>query len=127
LFTTTYAVSVLDVNGCSDEDEVTVFVDRTKYVYVPNAFSPDGNLTNDVFMIFSKDNHVKNIKSFLVFNRWGESVFQYYNFEPNNPAYGWDGSHRGEPMNAGVFVWFAEIEFIDGTVELYEGDVVLMR
>ncbi len=127
ILTTTYSVAVLDVNGCGDEDEVTVYVDRTKHIYVPNAFSPDGNLTNDVFMIYTKDNHVKNINSFLVFNRWGESVFEYYDFEPNNPTYGWDGTHRGEPMDPAVFVWFAEIEFIDGTTELYEGDVVLMK
>ncbi|MCB0518741.1 MAG: gliding motility-associated C-terminal domain-containing protein [Saprospiraceae bacterium] len=127
LVTTTYNISILDVNGCGDEDEVTVYVDRTKYVYVPNAFSPNDDLNNDVFMIFSKKDHVKNIKSFLVFDRWGESVFQYYNFQPNDPAYGWDGRYRGEPLDPAVFVWFAEIEFVDGTTELYEGDVVLMK
>ncbi|MBI1225007.1 MAG: hypothetical protein GC192_07190 [Bacteroidetes bacterium] len=127
LFTTTYAVTITANNGCSDSDEVTVYVNRKRKVYVPNAFSPDGDGTNDVFMIFADNKSVKRIKSFLVFSRWGESVFQYFNFQPNDPAYGWDGMHRGEALNPAVFVWFAEVEFTDGEVELFEGDVNLIR
>jgi gliding motility-associated-like protein len=127
LFTTTYTVSVTGENGCSDSDDVTVFVDRKRHVYVPNAFSPNGDGLNDVFMIFAKQGSVKRVKSFLVFSRWGESVYQYFNFQPNDPAKGWDGTHRGEAMDAAVFVWFAEIEFMDGEVELFEGDVTLVR
>ncbi len=127
IITTTYSVSVIADNGCNDSDELTIFVDRRKHVYVPNAFSPDGNGTNDVFMIFAKENTVANIRSFLVFDRWGESVFEYYNFLPNNPDFGWDGKYRGEIMNPQVFAWFAEIEFIDGEVKLYEGDVTIVK
>jgi gliding motility-associated-like protein len=127
LLTTTYAVEITAENGCNDDGAVTVFVDRRKHVYVPNAFSPNSDGSNDAFMIFAKPNTVANIKSFLVFNRWGETVFQYFNFEPNNPAYGWDGTFRGQDMNPAVFAWFAEIEFKDGTTELFEGDVTLVR
>ncbi|MCB0520075.1 MAG: gliding motility-associated C-terminal domain-containing protein [Lewinellaceae bacterium] len=127
IITTTYTVSVTDENGCNDDDAVTVFVDRRKNVYVPNAFSPNGDGINDVFMIFAKPGQVKNIRSFLVFDRWGETVWEYYNFQPNNPAYGWDGHLRGEEMNPAVFAWFAEIEFIDGEVVLFEGDVALVK
>jgi hypothetical protein len=77
-------------------------------------------------MVFAGDDVVE-IKSFLVFSRWGETVFQYFNFQPNDPAYGWDGRHRGDVMNPAVFTWFALVEFIDGQEVLYEGDVTLMR
>lgn len=127
LFTTTYTVSVTGENGCADSDTVTVFVDRRRHVYVPNAFSPNGDGQNDVFMIFSRLGTVRKVKSFLVFSRWGESVYQYFNFQPNDPAKGWDGTHKGEAMNPAVFVWFAEVEFMDGEVELFEGDVTLVR
>ena len=70
---------------------------------------------------------VKEIKSFLVFSRWGETIFQYYNFQPNNPVYGWNGKHRDELMNSAVFTWFAEVEFVDGLVKLFEGNVNLIR
>ena len=74
-----------------------------------------------------KQNNVSKVRSFLGFNRWGESVFEFHDFEPNDPEFGWDGKFRGESMNAQVLVWFAEIEFIDGSVQVFKGDVTLMR
>jgi gliding motility-associated-like protein len=111
---------------CSDNDDLKIFVRKDRPVYVPNAFSPNGDGTNDKFEIYAGAS-VKRIKSFLVFNRWGETVWEYTDFEPNDPASGWDGMHRGQLMNPAVFIWFAEIEFIDGIVEIYEGDVSLVR
>ena len=78
-------------------------------------------------MVFAKEGQVKAVKSFLVFSRWGESVYQFFNFQPNDPAFGWDGTHRGQLLDPAVFVWFAEVEFTDGEVELFEGDVALVR
>jgi gliding motility-associated-like protein len=125
--TTTYSVSITAENGCTDEDTLTVFVDRKKHIYVPNAFSPNNDGVNDVFQIFAKPGTVKKIKSFLVFSRWGETVWQYYNFQPNDPAYGWDGMYRGQQMDPALFAWFAEIEFVDGSTKLFKGDVLLSR
>ena len=122
---TTFSVMIAK-DGCEDEDELTVFVRKKRPVYVPNAFSPNQDGTNDILIVYS-GKEVAGIKSFLVFNRWGETVYQYYNFLPNDPAYGWNGEHRGKPMDPAVFTWFAEVEFIDGKVELFEGDVTLMK
>ncbi|MEO1261151.1 MAG: gliding motility-associated C-terminal domain-containing protein [Bacteroidota bacterium] len=127
LITSTYSVSVTDVNGCADEDTLTVFVDRTKNVYVPNAFSPNGDGINDVFMVYAENNTVENIQSFIIFSRWGESVFQQSNFQPNDFTFGWSGTHNGEELNPAVFVWKAEILFKDGTKELFKGDVTLVK
>jgi gliding motility-associated-like protein len=124
---TTYTVTVVTKNGCKDSAPVFFRVDKTGGVYVPNAFSPNGDGTNDVFMIFSDSKSVVKVKSFLVFNRWGETVYQYFDFNPNDPAYGWDGKHRGQAMDPAVFTWFAEVEFIDGRIELFKGDVTLMN
>ena len=51
------------------------------------------------------------------------------NFQPNDPAYGWDGQIGGEgkALTPAVFVYYAEIELIDGQKILYEGDVTLVR
>lgn len=68
-----------------------------------------------------------SIRSLLLFNRWGETVYEGYNFPPNDPVYGWDGSFRGQVMNPAVFAYVAEVEFSDGVVELYYGDVTLAR
>lgn len=123
--TTNFSIMV-ESNGCTDSDDLRVLVRKTRPVYIPNGFSPNGDLSNDIFYIQAGPSVVK-INSFLVFNRWGETVYQYYDFLPNDPAFGWDGTHRGQAMNPGVFVYYAEIEFTDGLVELYKGDVILVR
>ncbi|MCC6724581.1 MAG: gliding motility-associated C-terminal domain-containing protein [Saprospiraceae bacterium] len=122
---TTFTVTV-ESNGCLDSDDLTIYVKKDHPIYVPNAFSPNGDNQNDKFMIYA-GKEVAQIRSFLIFSRWGETVFQYYRFQPNNPDFGWDGKFRGELMNAAVFTWYAEVEFVDGVVELFEGDVTLMQ
>ncbi|MEO0726318.1 MAG: gliding motility-associated C-terminal domain-containing protein [Bacteroidota bacterium] len=121
-----YSVTVTDENGCTATDRVTVFVRKSQEVYIPNAFSPDNDGTNDIFMIYGGGD-VKSVKSFYVFNRWGESMFESFGFAPGDPVHGWDGRHRGELLNAGVYIYMAEVEFQDGEVIIYKGDVVLMK
>jgi gliding motility-associated-like protein len=124
--TTNYTATVVDENGCVAEDEVTVFVDRPYDVFIPNAFSPNNDGNNDRLVVFAGDD-VRKINYFQIFSRWGEPVFEVYNFFPNDPTYGWDGTHRSREMNAAVFVYIVEVEFIDGEVVLFKGDVTLMR
>ncbi|MCB0676387.1 MAG: gliding motility-associated C-terminal domain-containing protein, partial [Saprospiraceae bacterium] len=125
--TTTYTVELIDENGCPAEARVTVKVDRRKDIYAPNIFSPNGDGENDRFTLFARPGLVAEIHSLELFTRWGESVFLVENFQPNDPGAGWDGRFRGEALNPGVFAWLARIEFIDGTVEWYQGDVTLVR
>ena len=125
LESTTFSVMV-ESNGCTDSDQLTIAVRKNRPIYVPNAFSPNGDGNNDVFYI-NAGPQVAKIRSFLIFNRWGETVFQYYNFPPNDPAFGWDGRYRGQDVNPAVYVWYAEIEFLDGSSELYKGDIILVR
>ncbi|RMG77476.1 MAG: gliding motility-associated C-terminal domain-containing protein [Bacteroidetes bacterium] len=111
---------------CSASDELTILVKKNRPVYVPNAFSPNGDANNDKLLIYGGSS-VARIKTFQVFDRWGEVVWEYHDFLPNDPATGWDGTYRGKVLDPGVFVWFAEVEFIDGVVEIYEGDFVLVN
>ncbi|MCB9300132.1 MAG: gliding motility-associated C-terminal domain-containing protein [Lewinellaceae bacterium] len=124
---TDYRVRVRSVNGCEDVAVVRVYVDKRPNIFIPNAFSPNGDGANDVFLIFARSGSVAQVRSFYIFNRWGEQVFQAFGFPPNDPRYGWDGIFRGEPMNPAVFSYFAEIEFVDGSVELFKGDVQLVK
>ncbi len=125
--TTLYKLTAVTDKGCKDSDHILLLVRKGAEIYVPNAFSPNGDGTNDVLVVYADPDKVKRIKSFLVFSRWGETVFEYHDFEPNNPAYGWDGTYRGQLMNPAVFAWFAIVEFADGREKLYEGDVILVR
>ncbi|MCB0707322.1 MAG: gliding motility-associated C-terminal domain-containing protein, partial [Saprospiraceae bacterium] len=127
LSTTIYQVEVILFGDCRTLDEVEIVVDERPAIYAPNIFSPDGDGDNDLFYLFARPGNIRNIKSFLVFSRWGETVFSYYNFQPNDPAFGWNGNFRGQPLNPAVFVWYAEVELIDGRIELFKGDVTIVR
>ncbi|MCB0563979.1 MAG: gliding motility-associated C-terminal domain-containing protein [Phaeodactylibacter sp.] len=126
LVTASFSVTIQDTSGCADTDRMSIIVDKDRPVYIPNAFSPNEDGRNDVFFIQSGKG-VKAIQSFLIFNRWGETIFELYDFQPNDPSLGWDGTFRGERMNTGVFAYFVEVEFEDGEVILFEGDVILMK
>ena len=62
-----------------------------------------------------------------VFDRWGELIFENLNLLPNQPEKGWNGHFRGRPVGTGVFVWIAELEFVDGLKRIIWGDVTVVR
>ena len=126
-YQTTFNISVSE-GDCEDDDQLTVFVSRDHLVYVPNAFSPNqiDAEENEFFRIYGSDNLVR-VRSFQIFNRWGEIVHEFYKFNPDDKDSWWDGTHRGEELNPAVFVWTAEIEFEDDVVRFYKGDVTLMK
>jgi gliding motility-associated-like protein len=125
-YSSAFRVSVYDANGCLAEDEIQIRVRRIMEVYVPSAFSPNGDQINDKFMVYGAP-EVKAIKSMSVFNRWGEEVYSVSNFPPNEASYGWDGTFRGKRLNPDVFVWYIVVTYPDGKDELMKGEVILTR
>jgi len=124
----TYEVTITNIYGCKTSAKIRVEVDKSRAIYIPNVFTPNGDNVNDVFMVFAGDvSQIKEIKSFLVYDRWGEVVHRTEGFPPMEPQYGWDGTFKGKPMNPQVFVYWVEIEFIDGYIGFYEGDVALRK
>jgi gliding motility-associated-like protein len=121
-----YTVTATDANGCLVTGVVSITVTKVRRIYVPNAFSPNGDGINDLVTVYA-GGQVSNVKSFQIFNRWGGHVYVGYNLPPNDPSLGWDGRFKGKEMDPGVFAWFAEVEFLDGHVEIFEGDVTLVR
>lgn len=124
--TTTYTVTVTDLNGCTATDEVVVIVLKNRPVYIPNAFSPNEDGRNDNFTVYTGPG-AQEVLALKVFNRWGGLVFENYNFQPNDPSLGWDGYFKGEPAQVGVYAYFVEVGFIDGISVIYEGDITLVR
>ncbi|MBI5917436.1 MAG: gliding motility-associated C-terminal domain-containing protein [Bacteroidetes bacterium] len=122
-----YYLQVWDKNGCMVEDKITVQVDKAQDIFVPNAFSPNGDGVNDFFTVYARSAQVSTIRSLQVFSRYGELVFVRENFQPNVEFLGWNGHLDGRELNPGVFAWKAEIGFIDGRVEVLTGDVMLVR
>lgn len=126
LETTTYTIIGTDVQGCQDTTEWTVTVDESPRVFVPNAFSPNGDGVNDLLQVYSPGDVVK-VLDFQVYSRWGELVFQQKDFLPNYSAYAWDGYFRGQLMPNGVFVYKMEVLLVDGRREILSGDVSLLH
>jgi gliding motility-associated-like protein len=123
----TYTLQVTSPLGCSASDTVSfrVVCVQAEQVYIPNAFSPDGDGVNDVFMVRGKG--LTRVKSFRVFNRFGQVVFERQNFPPNDPAHGWNGTINGVPASPDVYVYVAELLCTGGASYFQKGNVTLVR
>jgi gliding motility-associated-like protein len=120
-----YSVVVTNNFGCTATD--TLFINsmcKSVQVFIPNAFSPDGDGLNDIFMIRGRG---ITVKSFRIFNRWGEMVFEKQNFFPDDPKFGWDGKVKGVPATPDVFVYTAEIFCDNGIPYTYKGNVTILK
>lgn len=125
LRSTLYHLTITDANGCTASAPVQVRVNRQKSIYAPNIFSPNGDGVNETFKIFGKG--VTDIRNLAVFDRWGNQVFFTEHLDPISEDGGWNGTFRGADLNPGVFVWQAVVEFLDGEVLVFAGDVTLER
>ncbi|WBM73112.1 gliding motility-associated C-terminal domain-containing protein [Saprospira grandis] len=115
---------------CNDTASVVITVNEARSIFVPNAFTPNGDGSNDVFTVYGSVD-IERIDKFMVFDRWGELVYEATDFAPNDPSAGWDGTFRGKLMDPAVFVYYVEFTTVDGkTAEdgnVRKGDVTLLR
>jgi gliding motility-associated-like protein len=122
----TYVVRATTAYGCSDTDSISIktFCQGTQ-VFIPNAFTPNGDGFNDVLMV--RASGIALVKIFRVFNRWGEVVFEKGNFQPNDPQHGWDGRIKGVESGPDVFVYTAEVVCENGATFSYKGNVTILK
>ncbi len=124
---TDYSLTVIDTNGCVLGDETQLRVRKDRGVYIPNAFSPNGDGINDLFYIHSDASSVRQVVQLRIFDRWGEEIFVSQGGRTNDFSIGWDGKFRGQVLAPAVFTYYAELEFVDGLTQLYSGDISLIR
>lgn len=122
----TYIVNIKNIYGCAASDTVNikVFCENSQ-VFIPNAFTPDGDGINDILMV--RGSGIAMVKSFRIFNRWGEVVFEKSSFPPNSVAYGWNGKIKGVYGPPDVFVYTAEVICENGTSFTYKGNVSIIK
>lgn len=123
---TTYVVTVSSEDNCVTSDTLNIIVNKIRSFYVPSAFSPNKDGDNDQVTVFAGP-QVKSILQFRIFTRWGAEVYNGIGLRTNDYASGWDGYLHGRKMDTGVYVWVAEVEFIDDTILQYTGDITLLR
>lgn len=124
--TQTFTLVLTDENGCEITDQVTVFINADEQIFVPNAFTPNGDGINEVFTVSSNE-LVDRISRLTVFDRWGVAVYEASNIPAGDPTAGWDGSIGGKPALPGVYAYSVEIQLLGGQVRVLTGDVTLIR
>ena len=126
LKTTRYKLHIIDVNGCEIADELTITVITEPRIYIPDAFTPNGDKINDVVSLITGED-VLVVNKFEIYDRWGNRVFGSYAFDPKVTEVGWDGTLNGSPVNSGVFVYMIEAVSISGKLISKSGDLTLVR
>jgi gliding motility-associated-like protein len=104
--------------GCIDFDTVCVIVTKDYNVYIPNAFTPNEDGNNDVFIPVGYG--LSEIR-LNIFDRWGVLIFT-----SNETSIGWDGSYKGKQCEQGVYVYQTEIKTMAGTTIERTGHVTLL-
>ena len=116
-------LTVTDVNGCMGQDTLLLRSVCNPLVYVPDAFSPNGDPANKEFTIFAF--HVQNFQ-IKIYNRWGEVIFI-----SNDPKINWDGNYKNSPMPNGVYPWIITYQGNNSDVQQpplqLKGSVTLVR
>jgi len=120
----TYPVTLYVENqhGCADSTSLTIIIEGIFTLYVPNAFTPDGDGLNDMFKPVGDGVDVEDYR-LMIFNRWGEPIWETRDFEA-----GWDGQSNGYSSPDGVYVWkiITRDRFTDERKQ-FVGHVTLVR
>ena len=118
-----YIVKVSNDFGCFDYDSIRVRVfNLDASLYVPSAFTPNGDGKNDVFRPILLG--MKSLDIFRVYNRWGQLLYSSTNVSENG---GWDGTFAGKGQESATYVWYAEGINYNNIKIKKKGYVVLIR
>ncbi len=123
LQTTTYYIQCVDLQGCIYIDSLTIHVIYINCgepdIFIPNAFTPNGDGKNDQFCISSDWITSCSLK---IYNRWGEKVF-----EEKSSNICWDGTYKGKPCGQGVYTYTVEVDCFSNKKFEKKGNITLIR
>jgi len=115
-----YQIQLTTKSGCVTIDTQLVKTVKNIVVYVPTAFTPNGDGTNDYLRPLSFG--IKMVNYFRVFNRWGQLVFEMHSDQP-----GWDGTYKGVHLEMQTVAWTFRGMGADGNIYQRSGTSVLVR
>ncbi|UKN03324.1 gliding motility-associated C-terminal domain-containing protein [Paracrocinitomix mangrovi] len=117
-----YEVTILG-DGCEQKTQVLItvleFICGDIYIFIPSAFTPNGDGEND--KVFVRGQYLEEV-NLKIFDRWGELVF-----ETNDQSIGWDGTFKGKPLDPDVYVYHLTAVCYDGQESLIKGNISLLR
>ena len=124
LITVVYQITLTDAKGCTATDELVVRVIYPLQVFVPTAFSPNGDGINDVWRAVSPSDQDYPISRLTIWDRWGNLLLSTPGITNET---GWDGTFRGQPCDPGVYVYDMVLILPDGSTRQISGEVELVK
>ena len=112
-------LTAVDLNGCIDSSVLKIEIKPTSNLYIPTAFTPNGDLQNDYFRVYSYN--VKDVKV-QIYDRWGLKIVEW-----SDPIGSWDGKLNGSPVQADVYVYRVSTVDVNEKREVRVGHVSLVR
>ena len=119
----TYNILLIAYNGsyaCADTTTITINVFDEALMVVPNVFTPNGDLINDLFVVHSQG--IKELTG-TIFNRWGNKIYEW----SGSPTMGWDGKNSGKEAEDGVYYYVIKAVGFDGKEYDASGFVQLLN
>ncbi|MCC7025661.1 MAG: gliding motility-associated C-terminal domain-containing protein, partial [Saprospiraceae bacterium] len=114
----------IDENGCISLDSIYLRIKNSKKVYAPNVISPNGDQINDYFFIQGEEGSI--VKTLVIYDRWGEKIFEASDKPINSPSSGWDGTFHSKELTPGVYVYYALVLTEGKNNEIF-GEITLLK
>lgn len=119
-----YEVILVAVNeyGCVDSATQMIRVENPILLFVPNAFTPDGDAFNHEFKPVMATGFDPYNYELTIFNRSGEVLFV-----SRNANFGWPGTYGGKLVPEGIYIWQIDVKNENGIPEIHRGHVSLLK
>ena len=117
--TTSYILIYRNATGCVARDTIKVEVKPNYEVFIPTGFSPNGDNQNDVF--YARGPFIRSV-NMKIWDRIGGLIF-----ESPYANYGWDGTKDFKDVNTAIYIYYITVEFLDGVVKEFKGNITLSR
>ena len=118
-----YILNATSELGCIAIDSIFIQVNPVRKVFIPNIFSPNADGINDYFSIYAAMPNVQEILKVAIYDRWGNLLIEQQNLATNQGSNLWDGTYRGQKVDRGAYLYYANILYLDGEEAILAGTV----
>ena len=121
-------IEVFAIDICGQEVSCTteIQLQPDPQIYIPNIISPDGDGVNDFFNVFGNTS-IDYVSTMIIYNRWGDKVFQIEDIPVNDEQAGWDGRFNQADQGSQVFTYYVEIIDTGGATITKAGSIQVLK